>query len=140
MKRAGYAALSVALVFGAIAGVIAPPLSAHHSFAAHYDMSKPITIEGSIVEVRLSNPHSWFYLDVKEADGKVTRWAFEAGTPGGMIRNGYKPDIIKAGTEVTITGFRGRIESENIGMLRQLTTADGKVYGLFGPQEGPQAR
>jgi hypothetical protein len=57
-----------------------------------------------------------------------------------MIRNGYKPNIIKAGDEVTITGFRGRVESEHIGMLRQLTTADGTVYGLFGPQEGPDAR
>ena len=57
-----------------------------------------------------------------------------------MIRNGYKPDVIKNGAEVTISGFRGRDESENIGMLRQLTTADGKVYGLFGPQEGAGAR
>jgi hypothetical protein len=57
-----------------------------------------------------------------------------------MIRNGYKPNIVPPGSEVTITGFRGRVESEHIGMLRQLTTADGKVYGLFGPQEGPNAR
>jgi hypothetical protein len=57
-----------------------------------------------------------------------------------MIRNGFKPNIIKAGAEVTITGFKGRDESQNIGMLRELTTADGKVYGLFGPREGPDAR
>jgi len=124
-------------VFGLGAAVSAP---AHHSFAAIYDMNQPITVQGVIVNVRLTNPHSWFYLDVKNEAGEVERWAFEAGTPSGMIRNGYKPDIIKAGAEVTITGFRGRVESDNIGMLRQLTTADGKVYGLFGPQEGPQAR
>ena len=132
MKRAGYAVLSLVLIFG-----VGAPLSAHHSFAAHYDMSKPITIEGSLVEVRLSNPHSWFYLDVKEADGKVTRWAFEAGTPGGMIRNGYKAS--EPGTRVTITGFPAR-EAEKRGMLRELTTAAGKKFGMFGPQEGPGAK
>lgn len=134
MKRAAYAVLSAVLLFG-----VGAPLSAHHSFAAHYDMTKPITVQGSIVEVRLSNPHSWFFLDVKESDGKITRWAFEAGTPSGMIRNGYKASELPPGTMVTITGFPGR-DREHVGMLRQLTTAAGKTYGMFGPQEGPGAR
>ena len=129
-----------ALAGGLLALVAAKAAWAHHSFAAIYDMNQPITVQGVIVQVRLTNPHSWFYLDVKNEAGEVERWAFEAGTPSGMIRNGYKPNIITTGAEVTITGFRGRVESENIGMLRQLTTADGKVYGLFGPQEGPEAR
>ena len=129
-----------ALTNGVFALGAAVSASAHHSFAAIYDMNQPITVQGVIVQVRLTNPHSWFYLDVKNEAGEVERWAFEAGTPSGMIRNGYKPNLITTGTEVTITGFRGRVESENIGMLRQLTTADGKVYGMFGPQEGPPAR
>jgi hypothetical protein len=112
---------------------------AHHSFAAHYDQSKPITVQGTIVQVRLTNPHSWFFLDVKESDGRVTRWSFEAGTPSGMIRNGYKASELPPGTVVTISGFPAR-ESQHVGMLRQLTTADGKTYGMFGPQEGPGAR
>ena len=130
----------IALTAGVVSVGATAAASAHHSFAAIYDMNQPITVQGTIVNVRLTNPHSWFYLDVKNEAGEVQRWAFEAGTPSGMIRNGYKPNIIKAGDEVTITGFRGRTESENIGMLRQLTTADGTVYGLFGPQEGPNAR
>ena len=134
MTRAGYAAVALGLSFGA--GV---SLSAHHSFAAHYDMQKPITVQGTIAQVRLSNPHSWFYLDVKEADGRLSKWAFEAGTPSGMIRNGYKASELPPGTAVTITGFPAR-GSRNVGMLRQLTTADGKSYGMFGPQEGPAAR
>jgi hypothetical protein len=135
MKRAAYAVLALILVFG-----VGAPLSAHHSFAAHYDMKAPVTVEGSIVEVRLSNPHSWFFLDVKEADGKVSRWAFEAGTPSGMIRNGYKASELPPGTTVTITGFQARDHAQKVGMLRQLTTAGGKTYGMFGPQEGPGAR
>jgi DNA/RNA endonuclease YhcR with UshA esterase domain len=114
--------------------------SAHHSFAAVYDMQKSITVKGTIVQVRLTNPHSWFYLDVKNDAGEIERWAFEAGTPSGMIRNGYKASVIKEGAEVTITGFHARDASQNMGMLRQLIMADGTVFGLFGPQEGPTAR
>ena len=134
MKRAGYAIVAAALLGGA------GTLSAHHSFAAAYDMTKTVTVEGAIVRVRLTNPHSWFFLDVKEPDGTLTRWAFEAGTPSGMIRNGYKASELTPGTIVTIRGARARDLTQNAGMLQQLTTADGKTYGMFGPQEGPGAR
>jgi hypothetical protein len=135
MRIAGCAVLSSVLILGAAAS-----LPAHHSFAAHYDMQKPLTVQGTIVEVKLANPHSWFYLDAREPDGKIVRWAFEAGTPSGMIRNGYKKSELPAGTMVTITGFHARDLSQKVGMLRQLTTADGKTYGMFGPQEGTGAR
>ena len=108
---------------------------AHHSFTAAYDTTQAVTVKGVISNVRLQNPHSWFFLDVKNADGKVEQWAFEAGTPSGMLRNGYKPDVIKKGVEVTIKGFRARDASKTMGMLQQLITADGKTYGMFGPQE-----
>jgi len=133
MKRRVLSVLAsglVALAMGASAW-------AHHSFAAAYDMTNAITIKGVISQVKLQNPHSWFVLDVKDASGKVEQWAFEAGTPSGMIRNGYKPNIIKQGTEVTIKGFRARDASQNRGMMRELITADGQVFGMFGPQEGP---
>jgi hypothetical protein len=137
MKRKAYGLLACGLLL-VVAGV---PALAHHSFAAAYDMTKPITIEGVIDEVRLTNPHSWFVVDVKDAGGKVTQWKFEAGTPSGMLRNGFKKDVIKHGAEVTITGFHAKDPTLNVGMLRELTTkADGKKYGMFGPQEGPGAR
>jgi hypothetical protein len=128
------------LVWGLVLLGAGVPAWAHHSFAAAFDMSKPVTVQGVIVQVRLENPHSWFFLDVKDAGGKVDRWAFEAGTPSGMIRNGFKPNIIKAGAEVTIKGFHARDASQKMGMLRELVTADGKVYGLFGSQQGPEAK
>lgn len=116
------------------------PVSAHHSFAAAYNMQESITIEGRIVNVRLTNPHSFFFLDVEGENGETVRWSFEAGTPSGMIRNGYSPDIIKEGDVVTITGFRAKDPTATNGMLRELTTADGTVFGMFGPREGPGAR
>jgi len=128
------------LLAGAALSLGASVASAHHSFAAVYDMQQPITVKGTIVQVRLTNPHSWFYLDVKNEAGEIERGAFEAGTPSGMIRNGYKASVIKQGAEVTITGFHARDSSQHMGMLRQLVMADGTVFGLFGPQEGPDAR
>ena len=131
MRRGDFPIL-VLVVVALAAGV---PAWAHHSFAAAYDLKQPITVHGVITQVLLRNPHSWFALEVKDANGKVEQWMFEAGTPSGMIRNGYKPDIIKPGAEVTIKGFRARDASQNRGMLRELTTADGQVFGMFGPQE-----
>jgi DNA/RNA endonuclease YhcR with UshA esterase domain len=118
----------------------AEPVSAHHSFAAAYDVSEPITIKGTIVDIRLTNPHSLFSLDVVDEEGNTVRWSFEAGTPSGMIRNGYSPNLIKKGDEVTITGFHARDRAANAGMLRELVTADGTVYGMFGPQQNPDAK
>lgn len=108
---------------------------AHHSFAAAYNMEVPISIKGKIVDVRLTNPHSHFFLDVTKDDGTTARWKFEAGTPSGMLRNGYSPQVIKKGDEVTINGFQARDGSDN-GMLRELITADGTLYGMFGPTDG----
>lgn len=131
--------VGAALLLAAIT-ISTVPAWAHHSFAAAYNMSESITITGTIVEVRLTNPHSFFFLDVAGEDGATERWSFEAGTPSGMIRNGYSPNVIKRGDEVTITGFHARDVTQNAGMLRQLVTSDGTVYGLFGPQESPGAR
>ena len=116
------------------------PTRAHHSFAAVYDRSDPILIEGTIAQVRLTNPHSWFFVDVAGEDGAAVRWSIEAGTPSAMIRNGFSPNVIKEGDVVTIRGFRARDATKNAGMLTELTTADGTVFGMFGPREGPNAR
>jgi DNA/RNA endonuclease YhcR with UshA esterase domain len=131
MRRISFAVL----VAGLAALGTGVPAWAHHSFAAAYDLQQPVTVHGVISQVLLRNPHSWFMLDVKNEGGQVEHWAFEAGTPSGMIRNGYKPTVIKSGAEVTIKGFRARDASQKRGMLRELTTADGQVFGLFGPQE-----
>ena len=134
MIRRYFVFLALMLSLGAAA-----PVLAHHSFAAHYDMQKSITIQGTLVNVRLTNPHSWFFLDVKEADGTMSRWSFEAGTPGGMIRNGYKATELPPGTVVTITGYASR-DKQKVGMLQRLQTTDGRSYGMFGPQAEAAAK
>jgi hypothetical protein len=127
------------LVAGCITLMLSAPAWTHHSFAAAYNLQNPISITGKIFDVRLTNPHSHFFLDVEDDSGATVRWKFEAGTPSGMIRNGYSTDVIKKGDTVTISGFRARDDSDN-GMMRELVMSDGTVFGMFGPQQSPGAR
>lgn len=109
---------------------------AHHSFAAEFDADKPITVKGVITQVRIENPHSWFFLDATGADGKVEKWAFEASTPSSLVRGGFKPGTVKAGDEVTIKGFHARDSKANAGAARELVMADGREFAV-GPPVGP---
>jgi hypothetical protein len=113
--------------------------TAHHSFAAAFDVNQPVTVKGVIAEVRLENPHSWFFLDVKDENGKVQRWAFEASTPTSLLRSGVKPGFVKTGDEVTIKGFHARDASQNMGAGRELVLADGRAFAI-GPVVGPGGR
>ncbi len=112
---------------------------AHHSFAAAFDINQPVTVKGTVAEVRLENPHSWFFVDVKDPSGKVERWAFEASTPTSLIRSGVKPGFVKVGDEVTIKGFHARDASQNAGAARELILADGRAFAI-GPVVGPGSR
>jgi hypothetical protein len=112
-----------------LASAIGSGIEAHHSFAAVFDANQPITVKGTLTEVRLENPHSWFFLDVTE-NGKTEKWAFEAGTPSGLIRSGLKPGFVKAGDEVTIKGWHARDAAANAGAVRELVLADGRAFAV----------
>src|SRR5262252_8370196 len=124
-----------ALLAGALA-LVAARAYAHHSFAAEFDADKPITVKGVITQVRIENPHSWFFLDTTGADGKVEKWAFEATTPSSLVRSGFKPGTVKPGDEVTIKGFHARDPKSNAGAGRELVMADGREFAI-GPPVGP---
>lgn len=131
MVRKGFGAVAAGVVL-----LAAAPASSHHSFAAAFDANQPITVRGVITEVRLTNPHSWFFLDVKDPTGKVEKWSFEASTPTSLIRSGVKPGFVKPGDEVTIKGFHTHDASQNVGAARELVLADGRAFAV-GPMVGP---
>ena len=84
------------------------PIVAHHAFAAEFDADKPVTLTGTVTKIEWTNPHTWFYIDVKDQTGKVTNWGLEMGSPNGLMRNGWTRNSMKIGHEVTVEGSRAR--------------------------------
>ena len=130
MVRRVSGVLAAAACIGALT---AWPAWAHHSFAAAFDANAPVTVQGVITQAKLANPHSWIYLDVKDASGNVVNWGFEAQTPTALIRSGVKPDVFKVGSMVTIRGCHARDMTKNEGAAREITLADGRSF-IIGPK------
>jgi hypothetical protein len=124
------------------------PLAAHHSFSAEFDASKEIRATGVVTKLDWQNPHGWIHLTVTEicertaargpdaveqewacrspaGDEKGADWAFELGSPNGLMRQGWTRNSLKQGDVVTVLGSRARDGSTNSN-ARSVTTADGK--------------
>jgi hypothetical protein len=93
----------VGLFAAAVLGALAAEAAAHHS-GAMFDDQREVTVTGTVKEFQYTNPHSWLLVDVKDADGKVTTWGFEAEGPSTLMRAGIRRSDLPPGTEITITG------------------------------------
>jgi len=99
--------------------------SAHHSFNAEFDGTKPVTRRVTVVKMEWINPHSWITMDVKGQDGTVVTWRVEAGAPNALFRRGFRRDSLPVGTEIVVEGFRAKNGTPTANG-RDLTLPDGR--------------
>ena len=110
--------------FSAFIGLVlsAPAVVAHHSFAAEFDANKALTLKGIVTKIEWSNPHTYFYMDVTDASGKVVNWGMEMGSPNGLMRQGWTRNTLHVGDEVTVEGSQAK-DGANVGNARVVTLA-----------------
>jgi hypothetical protein len=114
------------LCVAGLAFIILPiSVSAHHSFDAQYDRAKTVVIKGRVTKVEWMNPHARFYVDAKDANGKVVNWNMELGSPNGLRRAGWRRDSLKMGDEITVTAYLAR-DGSHMANARDVMLADGR--------------
>ena len=114
---------AVGLVLAAV------PVRAHHAFAAEFDQNKPIKVQGSVTKWELTNPHSWIYIDVKGADGKMATWMIEGASPNNLYRLGLTKESLPAGSVIMVEGYQAK-DGSTRAVGRNITFSDGKKFFL----------
>lgn len=134
--------MKLTILFAGLGLAVALPLAAHHSFAAEFDGSKAVRLQGKLTKIEWTNPHSYFYVDVVDSNGTVVNWSCEAGSPGALSRRGFKRGDIKLGDTLIVDGYLAKDGSHLID-ARRVTLPDGRIVsggsaGDGGPGENAQ--
>jgi hypothetical protein len=110
------------------------PASAHHAFATEFDAQKPITVKGIVTKIDWSNPHVWFYINVKTESGLIENWGFEMGGPNSLRSSGWTRETMKIGDEVIIEGSLAKNGSHNVNAKNVTMASTGKKLGAASSQ------
>lgn len=119
------------------AALLAPVASAHHSFAPHFDIDKPISISGVVKEFEARNPHSYLHVEAVDENGKTQEYVCESHGYTQLTRNGITPDMLKAGTQLRIDGSLSRHDA-HMCFFNNVYFPDGRTLNVNGPT-GPQS-
>jgi hypothetical protein len=115
------------LVFLAVATLaVVIPAHAHHSFAAEYDGSRAIRLTGTITKIEWTNPHSYFFIDVKDDKGNIANWGCEGAGPGALTRRGWKKGDVKIGDTLIVDGYPAK-DNSHLMDARRVTLPDGRI-------------
>jgi len=96
------------LAFAALCTLTTYQAAAHHSFAAEFDSNVPVHVTGTVVNVEWTNPHTYIFMEVETEDGDYEEWAFEMGSPNGLMRRGWTRNTLEIGSEIIVRGTRAR--------------------------------
>jgi hypothetical protein len=134
MKQIGFLP-AAAVTLGLMAAAM--PAFAHHSFAAEYDVKKPVTLTGVVTKIQWTNPHARFDISVKDESGGTTIWEFELGSPNGLMRRGWTRSSLKLGDTVTVTGYLAK-DGSKLANARSVSLADGRrIFAGSSDDGGP---
>ena len=129
------------MFFSVVFGLLLTSTAAlsHHAFSAEFDANKTIKLTGVVTKLEWQNPHTWFYIDVKDDTGKISNWGLEMGSPNLLIRSGWNRNSMKIGDVVSVEGFRAK-NGNDIGNARVviLTNTGQKLFA--GSSQGDTAR
>ena len=129
MTFVGAAVIGIGVILAAV------PAAGLHVFAAEFDDTKPINLQGKVTKVELVNPHSWIWIDVTGKDGKVTTWGIEGGPPSNLFRNGITKTSLPIGTEIKLFGYQAKSgEPRGVGVFVEYL--DGRKVFMGGSAPG----
>ncbi|HEX9876412.1 MAG TPA: DUF6152 family protein [Gammaproteobacteria bacterium] len=129
------ASILVCTALATASSLVATSTLAHHSFAAAFDESRPLNLQGVVTKVELVNPHSWIWMDVTNEDGTVTNWGLEGGPPVNLFRNGLTKDSLPIGSEIRVFGYQAKTgENKGVGVFFEYL--DGRKVFMGGSAPG----
>lgn len=124
--RFGGALLALGLILSEV------PAFAHHAFQAQFDEKVQFQLTGVLSKVEWINPHTYFYLDVKDESGKVTKWALESFGPQGLRRAGLsRVGLFTVGQTYTVTVCGAKDGSKNLAWVKDFKFPDGRVVTIW---------